>query len=132
MEPKQLSELPLVFQIIAGFGLFFGTFMLAIGGWLWKTIKPKLPSALQVSETPVKEAPISSLQVLDHQTFDRLSSSIRELIDFLKTKDDDTDRELQRGFDNLDKSTHDVLREVERVTKAVERVEHVLDKRTLL
>ena len=131
MEPKSLSELPLVFQVIAGFGLFFGTFMLAIGGWLWKTIKPKLPASV-TGESSVASIPISSAQILDTTTFEKLSRSISELIDYLRTKDDDTERELQRGFDRLDKTLTDVCKELERNTKAVERVEKQIGERTLL
>lgn len=132
MEPKQLSELPLLYQIIAGFGLFFGTFMLAVGGWFWKVVKPKLPASLQVSENPNVNLPISSAQILDSTIFEKLSRSISDLIDYLRFKDDDTDRELQRGFDRLDKTLTDVCKELERNTKAVERVEKQISDRTLL
>lgn len=132
MDTKSLSELPLLFQVIAGFGLFFGTFMLAIGGWLWKTIKPKLPASLQVSETHKTDVPISSAQILDSAIFEKLSRSIADLIDYLRIKDDDTDRELQRGFDRLEKSITDLCKETERCTKAVERIEKQISDRTLL
>lgn len=131
MEPKNLSELPFVFQIIAGFGLFFGTFVLAIGGWLWKQIKPKLPASLTVSEVATA-VPISSAQILDSSVFEKLSRSISELLVYLRDKDDDTERELQRGFDRIDKTLTDVVRELERNTKAVERVEKSMSERTLL
>lgn len=107
--------------------------MLAIGGWLWKTIKPKLPASLQaVTETPATAIPISSAQILDTSTFEKLSRAIAEMVEFLRHKDDDTERELQRGFDRLDKTLQDVCKELERNTKAVERVEKQISERTLL
>ncbi len=132
MELKNLSDLPIVFQLIAGFGLFFGTMLLGVGGWLWKTIKPKLPEALQVSESATNLIPISSAQILDSRVFEKLSGSIADLISYLRTKDDDTDRELQRGFDRLDKTMTDMCKEMERCTKAVERVEKSIADRTIL
>lgn len=132
MDAKTLADLPFVYQVVACLGFFFGTFMLAIGGWLWKTIKPKLPEALQTVEPAAKEIPISSAQILDSRVFERLSLSIGDLIDYLRTKDDDTDRELQRGFDRLDKTFTDVCKELERNTKAIERVEKQLSERTLI
>lgn len=132
MDAKSLTDLPLLFQVIAGFGLFFGTFMLAVGGWFWKVVKPKLPVSITGSDSPAVQIPISSAQILDHATFEKLSRSINDLIDYLRTKDDDTDRELQRGFDRLDKTLTDVCKELERNTKAVERVEKQIGERTLL
>lgn len=104
MEPKNLAELPIVFQIIAGFGLFFGTFMLAIGGWLWKTIKPKLPDAFKPSETTSHDVVIRSAAIADGEAIRQLAASIVRLIDFLEQDSEDDNRANRRN--------HEVLSEI--------------------
>lgn len=101
MEPKQLAELPLIFQIIAGFGLFFGTFMLAIGGWLWKTIKPKLPEAFKPSETHSTDVVIRSAAIADGEAIRQLAAAITKLLDFLEEDSDDDNRNSKRNHDVL-------------------------------
>ena len=104
MEPKNLTELPLVFQIIAGFGLFFGTFMLAIGGWLWKTIKPKLPEALQPPASP-NEAVVLSAAIADSQSIKQLAGAIDRLIEYMKQSDEIAELRSER----LDEHMKDVV-----------------------
>jgi hypothetical protein len=101
MEPKTLAELPIVFQIIAGFGLFFGTFMLAIGGWLWKTIKPKLPEAFKPSETSSTDVIIRSASIADGEAIRQLAASIARLIDFLQEDAKDDNTHMRRNHDVL-------------------------------
>ena len=128
MEPKQLAELPLVFQIIAGFGLFFGTFMLAIGGWLWKTIKPKLPDALQPNEVGSKDVIIQSAAIADSASIGKLGHSIERLVE--KLDDDSEDREGQstRTYNRLG----DLNDNLERIHDTLCRVERQLKERTLI
>ena len=128
MELKNLSELPIVFQIIAGFGLFFGTFMLAIGGWLWKSIKPKLPAALQITETPKTEVPISSAQILDSAVFSRLSHSIDRLVEVQTDDGEDSARALDRNYKRLG----DIQDEVCRTNEILQRLERHMKDRTIL
>lgn len=121
MEPKQLNELPLVFQIIAGFGLFFGTFMLAIGGWLWKTIKPKLPDALQPSETNSTDVLIRSASIADSEGIRQLAASIHRLVDFLEQDAEDDNRNSRRN--------HDVLCEIR---ESVDGLAKMMRQRTIV
>jgi hypothetical protein len=121
MEPKQLSELPLVFQIIAGFGLFFGTFMLAIGGWLWKTIKPKLPDAFKPSETTSTDVLIRSASIADSEGIRQLAASITRLVDFLQEDSEDDNRNSRRN--------HDVLCEIR---DSVDSLAKIIRQRTIV
>lgn len=128
MEAKNLAELPLVFQIIAGFGLFFGTFMLAIGGWLWKTIKPKLLDALQPNEASSKDVIIQSASIADSASIAKLAHGIERLIERLDDNSEDDGRQLVRNYNRLG----DLNDNLERIHDALCRVEKQLKERTLL
>lgn len=122
MEAKQLAELPLAFQIIAGFGLFFGTFMLAIGGWLWKTIKPKLPTALTetVEPDPKSSAVIVGAALADSHSIGKLASSIDKLCERLVDDSEHRDRQSERTYRRLG-DVVDALDDLKDTLKRIEK-----------
>lgn len=101
METKNLAELPLVFQVIAGAGLFFGTFMLAIGGWLWPKIKEKLPEAFKPAEAGSTDVIIRSASIADSQAISHLGGSIERMIEFLRENAEDDSHQMKRNRDVL-------------------------------
>lgn len=128
MEPKNLAELPLVFQVIAGLGLFFGTFMLAIGGWLWKTIKPKLPDALQPNETISKDLIIQSASIADSAAIGKLAHAIERLLEVLKDDGEDRERQSNRTHARLG----DIADWLERDHEVLCRLERHMKERTIV
>lgn len=114
MEATKLSDLPLLFQLIAGAGLFFGTASIAFMGWLWPKLKNKLPEAFQ---PPVKsnEAVVLSAAIADSQSIARLAHSIDRLIEFMEedAKDD------ARRIDRLDRGLVDVLDELRSINRNI-------------
>jgi hypothetical protein len=127
---EELSKLPFVYQAVGAAGIFFGTFMIAIVGWIWKGVKGKLPEALGGPAS--HEIAIPFTQIVDSGVYAKLGVSIEGLIDFLKIKDDGEERELQQGFNSLSRCMTDILKEQERTTKAVERLERALEHRTVI
>jgi len=130
MDPKHLTELPFVYQVIAGLGLFFGTFMLAIGGWLWKAIKPKLPGSIAQSMTTstTVETPIASAQILDSKVFERLSHAIERSIQVAVDDGEDVERALDRNYKRLG----DLVDEVTRGNEILVRIERNLKDRIVM
>jgi hypothetical protein len=110
MEPKHLTELPIVFQIIAGAGLFFGTMLLAVGGWVWKAIKPKLPAALQPPPEP-KDAVVLSAAIADSEAIRSLAGAITRLIEYMKQSDEIEELRQER----LDEHMKDIVSELRSV-----------------
>lgn len=121
MDATKLSDLPLIFQLIAGAGLFFGTAMIAIGGWVYPKLKARIPSAFQPSQPKHNEAVVLSAAIADSHSIKELAHSIDRLCVFLK---DDAEDDARRT-DRIDERLHDVLDEL-RLIKAV------LRERTLL
>ncbi|WLJ71244.1 hypothetical protein [Sphingomonas phage Birtae] len=104
MEATKLSELPLIVQLIAGAGLFFGTAMIAIGGWVYPKIKSKLPSALQ-SAPPANEAVVLSAAIADSQSIKQLAGAIDRLVEYMKEGDEIAEIRHER----LDEHMKDVV-----------------------
>lgn len=130
MEAKQLAELPIVFQIIAGFGIFFGTFMLAIGGWLWKTIKPKLLNAVveTVEPAPPKDTLVLSAAIADSKAISNLAGAIEKLLTHLGDDSEDRERQSVKTYNRLG----DLNDNLERIHETLCRVERQLKERTLI
>lgn len=126
-----MDKLPSVYQAVGAAGFFAATFMIAIIGWIWKGVKGKLPEALggEAHKSPVV---LPFTQIVDSAPYAKLGSSIEGLIDFLKIKDDGEEREMQQGFNSLSRYMTDLIKEQERTTKAVERLERCLEHRTIL
>ncbi len=101
MEPNKFSELPVLFQVVAGAGLFLGTFMLAIGGWLWKVIKPKLPESMMPTGAPDQQAVVLGAAIADSQSIKALAGSIDRLVDFLREDAEDDGHQMKRNRDVL-------------------------------
>lgn len=127
MEPGKLTELPLAFQLVAAAGLFVGTFTLAIGGWLWKHIKPKLPAALQPPEQQ-KDAVVLSAAIADSQSINKLAHAIERLIEVMEDSGEDTERALDRNYKRLG----DLNDNAERVYEVVCRLERHMKDRTIV
>lgn len=111
MEPAKLNELPFWFQIVAGFGLFFGTASIAVLGWLKKNISGGLFGEKEDKQSAV----VLSAAIADSQSIKELAGAIDRLCHHLKQREED-------NFDQLDRihrSVKDLLEETERVTKAI-------------
>ena len=128
MDPKHLTELPLVFQIITGFGLFFGAFMLAVGGWFWKKISPKLPDALKPPEATTGDAVVLSAAIADSASIAKLAHVIERLCEHLEENNDDMDRAFARSLSRLG----DISDGIERVHDVVARLDKTVRERSLL
>jgi hypothetical protein len=104
MEATKLTELPLIFQLIAGAGLFFGTAMIAIGGWVYPKLKARLPSAF--APTPrANEAVVLSAAIADSASIAQLAGAIDRLIEYMK--ENDTLEEIRH--ERLDEHMKDVV-----------------------
>ena len=104
MEATKLSDLPLIFQLIAGAGLFFGTAMIAIGGWVYPKLKARLPSAF--APTPKSnDAVVLSAAIADSQSIKQLAGSIDRLIEYMKEGDELEEIRAER----LDEHMKDVV-----------------------
>lgn len=114
MDVKTLSELPLIFQVIAGAGLFFGTAMIAVGGWVYPKLKARLPNAF--APTPkANEAVVLSAAIADSQSIKELAHSIERLVKFLH----DTAEDEERHKDRIDERLRDVIDELREVKRAL-------------
>lgn len=120
MDATKLSDLPLIFQVIAGAGLFFGTAMIAIGGWVYPKLKARIPSAFTPA-TPANQAVVLSAAIADSQAIKELAHSIDRLCVFLKEDAEDD----ARRTDRVDERMHDVLDEIR-------MIKSILRERTLL
>lgn len=107
MEATKLTDLPLLFQLIAGAGLFFGTAMIAIGGWVYPKLKARLPNAF-APQPKANEAVVLSAAIADSHSIQQLAHSIDRLVIFLKEDAEDDARRIDR----LDRGLADVLDEL--------------------
>lgn len=114
MEATKLTDLPLLYQLIAGAGLFFGTACIAFMGWLWPKLKNKLPEAFQ---PPMKanEAVVLSAAIADSAKISELAHSIDRLVIFLKEDAEDDARRVDR----LDENVRDVVTELRSIKSAI-------------
>lgn len=120
MEVTKLSDLPLIFQLIAGAGLFFGTAMIAIGGWVYPKLKARLPSAF--APTPkANEAVVLSAAIADSRSINELAHSIDRLCKFLHEASEDE----ARHNDRIDERLRDVIDELR-------TIKQVMRERTLV
>lgn len=107
MDLEKLNELPFLFQIVTGFGLFVGGLAIAVLGWLKKNYK--ISSVIEHSG----DAVVLNAAVADSQQLARLATAIGDLITFLKDREEDADRHNNRIVHNL----ADICEAVERQTK---------------
>lgn len=101
MESKDLASLPVAFQIVAGLGLFFGTFTLAVGGWIWKKIKPELSESLVPGQMSSENVVIKSASIADTNSIKALAGSIDRLIEFLREDAEDDGHQARRNHSVL-------------------------------
>lgn len=111
MEPSKLNELPFWFQVIAGFGLFFGTASIAVLGWLKKNIS----GGLFGEKESKSDAVVLSAAIADTASIKELAKSIDRLCHHLERRDEDNADSLDR----IHRSIKDLIEETERVTKAI-------------
>lgn len=98
MEPDKLKELPVWFQLIAYGGLFFGTFAVAILGWVKKNVSGGL---FGEKEQGSDKAVVLSAAIADSHSINQLASSIERLIEFLKIDAETDNLRLARNHDRL-------------------------------
>ncbi len=117
MDATKLTDLPLVYQFIAGAGLFFGTAMLGFVGWIWKRVKPTLPDFTGDPTKPVaRDAVVLSAAIADSQSISNLAAAIDRLCKHLAEDALDDARRAQR----LDERVGDVVSELQHI-KAILR-----------
>ncbi len=95
---EKLSELPFVFQVVTGFGLFVGAIGVMILGWLKKNFKV---GELFNSEHKSSDAVILNAAIADTNSINALAGSIDRLVDFLREDAEDDGHQMKRNRDVL-------------------------------
>ena len=125
---EHLNKLPAVYQWVTAAGMFFGAFTIAVGGWFWKKVAPKLPEALQPPKTAPNEAVVLSAAIADSASIGKLAHAIERLCDQLSEQNEDLDRAFARSLSRLG----DIADAVERVHDVTVRLDKTVRERTIV